>query len=182
MGHLPFDKRFLSAKEIKNCVDFYHKKNKQKSCLENPRHLTSSQKEEHKLIQYRLKTSRKDRYEHYIYVKDIEGTRTNCGVVFYPFDKSNMFAIMDSCDGVAPGKLELHSNLYTYPSAQKWIRDSTSLYGFSFLFKNHLALKIFIEKYNNCISSGELSFDKVCKKIKRDDLLIDIYNRTQVNV
>ncbi len=26
MGHLPFDKRFLSAKEIKDCVDFYHKK------------------------------------------------------------------------------------------------------------------------------------------------------------
>ncbi|EPM3515743.1 hypothetical protein ACTLM8_003422, partial [Escherichia coli] len=126
--------------------------------------------------------SRKDRYEHYIYVKDIEGTKTNCGIIFYPYDISKLFSIMKSCVGVAPGKLELHSNLYDYPNAQKQINDSTSPYGFSFLFKNHLAVKDFIEKYNEGIISGELNFNKICGDIKRDDLLIDIYNRTQVNV
>ncbi|EKY5908311.1 hypothetical protein QFR58_004154 [Escherichia coli] len=180
MGVLDIDSNYLNARRIKECVHIYCKS--KQSCLEKQAYLTSSQKGEHKLIKYKLKASRKDRYEHYIYVKDIEGTKTNCGIIFYPYDISKLFSIMKSCVGVAPGKLELHSNLYDYPNAQKQINDSTSPYGFSFLFKNHLAVKDFIEKYNEGIISGELNFNKICGDIKRDDLLIDIYNRTQVNV
>lgn len=180
MGHLPFNENFLSAAEIKSSMSQY--RTKTKSCLDKrTRYLIPSQKGEHKLIQYRLNASRKDCYEHYIYVKDIKGNRTNCGIVFYPFDISKMFVIMNSCGDVAPGKLELHSNLYKYPSARGLINGSESSYGFSFLFKNWQALNIFIEKYNACILSGELTFDKTCKNIKQDDFLIDIYNRTQVN-
>ena len=179
MGRLNIDNNYLSARQIKECIHTYYKS--KKSCLAKQAYLSPIQNGEHKLIRYKLKASYKDDYEHYICVKDIEGVKTNCGIVFYPYNLSCLFSIMNSCDGVSPGKLELHSNLYGYPKAKRYIDDSDSSYGFSFIFKDHLALKCFIEKYNASILSKTLTFDDICTDIKRDDLLVDIYKRTLIN-
>lgn len=133
--------------------------------------------DESKLIRYELKECSKGEYRHFIYVKDIEGTQTNCGIVFYPYNIKEMFSLMESCEGVAPGKLELHSNFYDYPNAQKYIHDSTSKYGFSFMFKEHQSLKKFIEQYCNRINDNRLTFDDICTDIIRNDSLENIYKR-----
>ncbi|HCQ8444584.1 TPA: HNH endonuclease [Klebsiella oxytoca] len=168
MGKLKLNKNFLTAACIKENVRRYYEE--KDSCLSNE--ITTGNKKS-KLIKYELKASSK----YYIYVKNIGGNGTNCGMVFYPYNIKEMFSLMKSCEGVAPGKLELHENLNGYPDAGKYIHDSTSPYGFSFLFKDYQALKNFIEQYSNWIIDNRLTFDDICTDIIKDDLLVDILER-----
>lgn len=176
MGKFELNKNFLNAKRIKETVYSYHKE--KGSCLSNKRSSISAKgRKESKLIRYEFKKCSKGKYRHFIYVKDIEGTQTNCGIVFYPYNIKEMFSLMESCEGVAPGKLELHSGFNDYPDAKKHIHNSKSKYGFSFIFKEPQSLKNFIEQYSNRIIDNRLTFDDICTDIIRNDLLVHIFER-----
>ncbi|ECD3753549.1 hypothetical protein E0S44_15290 [Salmonella enterica subsp. enterica serovar Orion] len=175
MGHLPLNSDYLSAKDIKDTIYIYYKS--KKSCLSKLTNIIPREKGDHKLISYRLQASQKDDYEHYVYIKDIIGDRTNCGIISYPYNILTLANLMHECNGVRFGKLELHSNLVGYPSAKNIIINATSMYGFSFLFESRDSLKNFLELYNKSIVSKRLHFNDICREIRRNDLLEDIYDR-----
>lgn len=121
---------------------------------------------------YRYELQAKDNF---IYAKSIEGSKTNCGIVFYPYDIQDFFNIINAIEGSYPGKLELSSNFNEYIK----MNNSTSYYGFSVRFASVSAQNAFIIKYCTAILTGELSKERTCRNVETDDILVDILGRNK---